>query len=254
MKDHIIDVLAKKYDRSLITDLIDSYEKIQRHYFLGNFMECLLFGGHFAEIILKILYFKIKGKKLSKIGNKQKIIEEIGNSSQLLSEVERIIIPRLIGVVHDLRNRKRSGHATEILPTKNDALLVHRITTYVLIELLMLENGMNYQHVRRLVENLIERKIPIIEVIDDVVIGDDDISIPNLILLTLYNHENGSLTRKDLLKKLEAYDLNNVQSSISKLKKKRKIYINPENKVFLTSIGRKRIEEFVARYIGEQFG
>ena len=247
LKEILINSLSLKIERKLVQDLIDSFIKMKHYLFIDKYEECLVFTGHFCETVLKIIEYNANKVILNEIRDKNNLLRKIENYTQL-SDQERIIIPRLTGSVYDIRNRKRSGHAAGILPTKNDTLLVDRVCTYILVEFLLMYYSDDIAKIHKMIDNLITRKAPFIEEIDGILLGYGNVSLQSLILYILYtNSNNGSLSRVDIISKLPTYAKVNVQNSISQLKKKNKIYENSDKKLFLTQNGSIFLEDYISK-------
>lgn len=245
MRTKIINLLSPPIDINLVNGLIDSFIKVKEYYNF-KFQEAILYAGHFCEFSWKIINFNATGTILKKITSKKKIIEEIEKLTSLTDQ-ERIIIPRITSVAYDIRNRKRSGHATDILPTKNDSYLVHRICSYVLIEFLLLYSNKKIDEIRGMLEKLIIRKAPIVEEIDGYFFGNNKTTLTDLVLYIIYVHEEGTLKRADILNLIPTHDRSTIQVIISKLKKDGKIFENPENTVFLRKKGLEFVENLILK-------
>ena len=249
MREKLIDALSVKIDKDLVEGLVDSYLKV-KNYYQHKYEECLVYGGHFCEFTWKIIEFNATKKKITKLPKKHVLFKQFEEYSAL-TEQERIIIPRLSGSIYDLRNRKRSGHATDIIPTQNDSYLVHRFCTYVIVEFLLLYHSDKLESILPLTENLIERKSPLIEEINGFYLISQIKSLTLLILYILYTSEKGTLKRQDIGAMLPEFSQRSTNSTVSRLIGERKIFETPDKFLHIRSLGLSYVEDKLDELVGK---
>ena len=128
----------------LVDALIDCFAEIKTNYILEKWEPSELNGGKFVEVAIRILQFTCFGGKYTPIGI------SIGNTFAELQRIERIPatihdsyrlhIPRCLGAIYNIRNRRGVGHLSgDINANKADALIVITISEWILAELYRLK-------------------------------------------------------------------------------------------------------------------
>ncbi|MCH7498581.1 MAG: hypothetical protein IH886_00975 [Nitrospinae bacterium] len=211
MRKKVEKILESQIDKELVKALLNAYFELKEHYYLGKHRPSELEGGRFCEVGIRCLQnlgnhkFTPFNKELKPIVEEVKALENAGGGQA--HDSIRIHIPRILLPVNDVRNRRDVGHVNgDVNPNFADSTLVMTLCDWVLAELIRLTYNCSLEEAQYIVDELVERKIPIIQEFDGFVkILNPKLTIPDKILLLLnYKNKEGAtvLQIKDWLKKV----------------------------------------------------
>jgi|SRR5882724_3935512 len=145
--------------------LLDEYQSIGQNYFEHRWTPSELSGGKFCEIVFTILDGHAKGIYA---GSPSKPADFVGacRSLEKNSHVPRsfqILIPRILPALFEVRNQRGVGHAgDDVDPNHMDATFVLSSCSWVMAELVRVYHQLTPREAQDLVDNLIERRIPLV--------------------------------------------------------------------------------------------
>jgi hypothetical protein len=155
----------------LRAELLQSYEAIARNYAEHRWRDSELDGGQFCEIVYSILHGVLIGPmpaKAFKPKNMPKACQELESKTSPTpgrpgDHSLRILIPRMIPALYDIRNNRNVGHVGgDVNPNFMDATAVYGMASWMLAELIRIFHGTTTQDAQTIVDALIERKHPLI--------------------------------------------------------------------------------------------
>ncbi len=96
-------------------------------------------------------------------GYAQELVKQPHQTQYTDLEILRILIPRLLPPLYEIRNNRGVGHVGgEVNPNLMDATAVYTMASWVLAELVRVFHGVKTAEAQAAVDALVERKIPLI--------------------------------------------------------------------------------------------
>lgn len=202
----ITTLLESTFDKSIADKLVSYYQDVVDKYFQCNWAECIVASGKFSESMRRALDLKLFGaytefnKGLSHFDANQ--LSKYENQKNAHKSF-RILIPRAIKVISDIRNERGGVHASNTPSDEIDAILVLYSVKWVLAEVVKIKSNLPPNETKILIETIAKRLIPLIWDNGDITkVMDKRVGVKDKILLLL-NHLNEPKTRSQLYKKVE---------------------------------------------------
>ena len=224
---------SAKYPQDIVDALIDSFIRIKEYYYLGKHEPAELNGGKFVEACVRLLQYKLHGRYTPLVEPIRNIVQELRNFEQTPStnpDSYRLHIPRVLLGVYNIRNRRGVGHlGGDVSPNLADSTLILSVSSWVMAELYRIHYAVPLDEAQRIVNDLVERKIPLVYEVKDI----KRVLVPNLsmkdqtlvLLYSAYPHHlsisellyfteysNPSVYRKKILNKLHRQRLINCSN------------------------------------------
>ncbi len=184
--------LARAYDPTLVDEILSAYEETKRNFHAGGLRLAEVEGGRFCEAAFRML--ELDGKQpRTPIGTELKTDELIRRLQALpgatFTDSIRLHIPRALRLVYDIRNKRDAAHLADgIDPNLQDATLVVTVLDWVLAEFIRMHHGVAANEAQRIVEQLVTRQVPAIELIDGFPkVLRTDLRASQFVLVLLYN-------------------------------------------------------------------
>lgn len=161
---------------------------------VSNFMEhrwdsSELSGGRFCEVVYSILDGHASGSYAATPSKPSNFVQACRNleSNTSVPRSFRILIPRLLPALYEIRNNRNVGHVGgDVNPDPMDSSAVVSMTSWILSELIRVFHSISTEEAQQLVDSLVERRIPIVWKGEEVRrVLNPDLSLRNHILLLL---------------------------------------------------------------------
>lgn len=157
-------ILKSKYPSDVVKVIIDAYREIEGNYILGKWKASELDAGHFVEGVRRALESELFGSftpigtDLPKFhdGELKKYEQAAGDESF------RILIPRALKAVFNIRNKRGVGHVGAISPNEMDATYIVYTAKWVLAELIRLASGTDPTSAQKAIDSIVERRLSLI--------------------------------------------------------------------------------------------
>jgi len=162
--------ISTNHGLSLLPDTLRNPLLHEFNSIVGNFMEhkwapSELSGGRFCEIVYTILQgygvgsYPAAPTKPSNFVHACRRLE----TSMGLPRSFRILIPRLLPALYEIRSNRNVGHVGgDVTPDLMDSSAVVAIASWILAELIRVLHGVSTEEAQQLVDNLAERRIPLV--------------------------------------------------------------------------------------------
>ena len=241
--------LKTVFPDDLVEALLDSYIEIKTNFIIDKWEPAELNGGKFVEATIRILQFVCFGTHTpigTSIRNTFAELQRIEQSPSTILDSYRLHIPRCLGSIYNIRNRRGVGHLSgDINPNKADALLIVTISEWVLAELYRINYTISLPKAQELVNNLVTRKFELVFEINGVKrVLNPKLKIKEQILLLLYADNNQYLTIDNLCSYLKYKNKNYLKNKIlTEIDKQQLIELTEDDKVFLLPPGMKCVED-----------
>lgn len=209
--------------KGLRDELLASFEEISRNYRETKWEPSELNGGKLCEVAYSIIKgfadnnFPSKAFKPKNMVDACRDLEKHPNGT--LSRSFRILIPRMIIGLYEVRNNRGVGHVGgDVNPNQMDAILVFIMSKWILSEFVRVFHGATTEEASAAVESLMSREVPWIwKVGKSQRVLKQGLTMKNQVLLMLYaqpqvvkesqlfqwiEHSNRSVFRRDVLRAL----------------------------------------------------
>jgi hypothetical protein len=127
----------------------------------------------------------------------------------------RVLIPRLLPVLYEIRNNRGVGHVGgDVDPNHMDAEAVQAMASWAMAELVRIFHGVKTDEAQQTVDALVERKSPLIWAVGEIKrVLDPKMSAKNQVLVLLH-HSTGWVSATDLLKWVEYSNASMFRSKV----------------------------------------
>jgi hypothetical protein len=133
-------------------------------------------GGKFCETVYSILEGAISGKFPAKPSKPKDMVQGCrafealpGDSKRVGDRSLRILIPRVVLPLYEIRNNRGVGHVGgEVDPNFLDATAVYGMASWILAELVRIFHGVSTLEAQETVDSLVERNVPLVWKIGEV--------------------------------------------------------------------------------------
>ncbi|MGB8993158.1 MAG: hypothetical protein WCD80_13975 [Desulfobaccales bacterium] len=183
-------VLKAKFPYDIVDALLNAYGEIEENFVLKKWKASELDAGHFVEAARRILEFDLTGiytpisQKLPNFSDT--VLKSYENASG--DESFRILIPRALKAIYNIRNKRGVGHISDVSPNEMDSTYILYTVKWVLAELVRLASGLTVPETQKLIESITERKMDIVwKEIDFTRILHTSIIARDKILILLYD-------------------------------------------------------------------
>jgi len=237
--------------KSLRDELVACYQAIVTNFSEGRWEPAELNGGKFCEVVYSIVLgalngsFPTRASKPANMVDACKALESIPSSSNGARSL-RILIPRLLPFLYEIRNNRGVGHVGgEVSPNAADSANVLSATSWVMAELVRIFHGMELKEAQALVNALVNRRHPLVWSIDDLKrVLDPSLKKSEQVLVLLYS-EAGWLDVEVLRSWVEYANKTQFKSKIlSALHKSREIEFDQKGgRVQITPKGLVEVEK-----------
>jgi hypothetical protein len=235
--------------------LLESYQHIMSNYLERRWEPSELNGGKFCEVVYSIIDGAVKGSFPASAGKPADMLaacraleREPAAPSRVGDRSLRLLIPRVLPVLYEIRNNRGVGHVGgDVNANQMDAEFVQATASWVMAELVRIFHGTTTKEAQESVDALVERKTPVIWEVEGVKrVLDIEMSARDQVLMLLH-HSAGWVSATDLLKWVEYSNASVFRSSLlRRLHKERLIE-------FDTAGGRARISPRGAKEVEEEF-
>ena len=145
--------------------LLSEYQSIIQNFSEHRWSPSELSGGKFCEIVHGILDGQAKGtyaaspSKPNDFVSACRALESNANAPRSF----QILIPRLLPALYEVRNRRGVGHVGgDVDPNHMDATFVVTSCNWIMAELVRFFHNVSIRAAQELVDNLVERRVPLI--------------------------------------------------------------------------------------------
>lgn len=216
---------------SLRDPLLETYREIASNFAEHRWSPSELEGGKFCEVVYWICHGFITGTYVAtptKPGNMKadsNALERNSDTGKSGDHSLRILIPRMLPALYDIRNNRGVGHVGgDVDPNFMDASAVYSMASWILAELVRVFHNVKTDEAEAAVNGLVERKTPLIWSAGTAKrVLDTKMTTVEQTLLLLHQ-ASGWVSEDDLLKSIEYSNPSMYRSNVLvRLHKTRKI-------------------------------
>jgi hypothetical protein len=246
VREKIITNLASSIDRSIVLDLVESYEQLLVEHRSGDLEAALTKGGRFVEHTLRIIEFVLTKTIPAEIKSVKKSVQRLENETTL-PESLRLLIPRAVyGMIYNLRSKRDAVHVKEIDPTPIDVSLAVAAASWVMAELLRLYHVSDDKVVAQAMAALSRTNIPFVEVVNGETFVGQKVPAAIEILLLLAHVNPDGITRKAIGNAAKCSQPS-VTNSLKALMNDRFVHLSANKEHFITTTGEQYLADWLAR-------
>jgi hypothetical protein len=186
--------------------LLSSYREMASYYIEGKWGPAELDGGKLAEIVYTIISDVLKGTtsaaplKPPQMLQACQALEKLPASSSRVGDRSlRILIPRMLPVLYEVRNNRNVGHVGgDVDPNHMDATVVYSMSSWLIAELVRIFHVVSTTEAQETVDALVERKSLLVWAVGDKKrVLDPNLSAKDQALILLHQ-SIGWVPQKDL--------------------------------------------------------
>lgn len=190
--------------------LLEEYQKIASNYAEQRWEPSELSGGKFSECAYWICHDFVTGSTTatpSKPGNMRGdcyAIESKANTGKPGDRSLRILIPRLLPGLYEIRNNRGVGHiGGDVNPNHMDATVIYSMASYIVAELVSVFHQVSTAEAQEAVDAIVERKFALVWDAGQVKrVLDHEMKTSDQTLLLLHQ-ASGWVAEKDLVASTE---------------------------------------------------
>ena len=205
--------------------LVACYNEIARNFAERRWEPAELNGGKFCEVVYTILdgatssaYAKNPSKPARMADSCRALEGKPANASRLGDRSLRILIPRILPILYEIRNNRGVGHVGgDVDPNFQDAVAVYQMASWIMAELVRIFHQISLADAQQTVNGLVERKHPVIWEHGDIRrVLDPALSKGDQSLFLLYSG-NGWINDKELAEWVEYQNLTDFRNKVLRL-------------------------------------
>jgi len=236
--------LAAGIPADLVTEVVAAYEEAKTRFHRRDYRPSSVEGARFSEAVIRVLEWATTGTYTPVGGNLPKSVPNMIKQFENVSGVDdglRIHIPRTLQAVYDIRNKRNVAHLGSIEIGLQDSGLVVHILDWVMTELVRLYHNVPAAEAQKIIEDIVKKEVPAIQVIDGFPRLLKDVPGTDHILLLLYREGAGGIDRSTFLTWLPTVHRRNFATSIGRLDQRHHIHQSGD-RIFLTDKGIAEVE------------
>jgi len=236
--------------KALRTRLIERYETLKSHYLKGNHEACGMAAGRFAEVMIRILQNELTGSYTALGERLRPFDRETGALGQLPKtagpESLRLIMPRALGFLYTLRNKRGIGHeGGDVDANEIDAATCVRTADWCLSELIRVVHAVSLEEAQALLDAIAEREVPYVWATAGVKrVLDPKLNAREQVLVLLYSDPESAVPVEDLFEWVEYGRKDHFRTSVlTPLHRARLVEFDKDtNTVLLSPLGATQTE------------
>jgi DNA-binding transcriptional ArsR family regulator len=153
--------------KRLAEELVRQYVRLKTRAWAGDHEGVQETGGKLAEHALRATQH-LAGQthvalrtEIRNMKQQCEALEKLPRSAA--DDALRVVLPRVVQTLYTLRNKRSGGHtASEVDPSRSDALLTERIADWIMAEFFRIGNELPLDQAEAAVAALVERRLPVV--------------------------------------------------------------------------------------------
>ena len=205
MKNKILNILTKSYNKELANIVVDSFKTISDNYELKLWKPSEVDGGIFVEAVRRIIELELFGSYTPINKNLPNFDDQVLHKYENATGDEsfRMLIPRALKSIYNIRSKRGATHIKSISPNLMDSTYILFSTKWVLAELVRIKSNLDACETQLIIDQIVDIKIDIIWKENDIErVLNTKISKKDQILVLLFYK---SPRKDDELRKITEY-------------------------------------------------
>ncbi len=241
----------------LRSPLFKSYQEIITNFAEHRWEPSELNGGKFCEVVYTIIKGVLDGsfpsapsKPRDMVGACRALEGIAPQASRIGDRSLRILIPRVLPPLYEIRNNRGVGHAgADVDPNFMDATAVYAMASWTLAELVRIFHAISTKEAQETVDALVERKVGLVWEVEDIRrVLDPKMKKGDQALVLLYSRPSWVL-EQELFQWVEYSDANMFRKQVLLvLHKKRLIeYDEGQHRARISPLGSKQVDDRILK-------
>jgi hypothetical protein len=237
--------------------LFHSYQEIVTNFAEHRWEPSELNGGKFCEVVYTIISGILGGSFPSKPSKPKSMLfacqalEKIpGLATRVGDHSLRILIPRVLPVLYDIRSNRGVGHVGgDVDPNFMDASAVYAMASWTLAELVRIFHGITTKEAQETVDALVERKIALVWEVEQIKrVLDPGMNKADQTLVLLYSKPSW-VPEQDLFNWVEYSNANDFRKNILRILHKNRLieYDALQHRARISPLGSKQVEQQILK-------
>jgi hypothetical protein len=246
------ELLKKRYPPELVDALLNAHKEIEENYSLEKWRATEVDAGQFVEAVRRVIEFELQGKQYTPLDRpisrfNEGVLQQYERADG--DESFRMLIPRVLRGVYEVRNKRGGGHLAGVSPNTMDATLVLGNVKWVLAELVRLASGLPPEQRQKLVDDIVERKLDILWKHGEITrVLDTGLTANEQVLVLLY--DRAPQTVEELRRTIEYKNPTRFRQLLGKLHDSRLIEVLGDDKCLISPKGVREAEAILKRRRG----
>lgn len=240
-------LLKTKYPGALVDALLDAYLEIERNFVLKKWKASELDSGHFVEAARRIIEHELTGshtplnRSLTAFSDAVLRQYETAQGDESL----RLLIPRALKAIYNIRNKRGVGHIGAVSPNEMDSTYILYTCKWVLAELVRLASGLQPHETQQVMAGIVERRISVLWKEPDVTaVLDPTMTAKEQTLILLYDQSPQS---EDELRAIVDYkNASKYRQLLKELHRKKLIFRTDSGRCLILPPGVNEAERLLA--------
>lgn len=215
--DELIASLETSLPKEVLVEMLKAYNQLKINFYLRKFRPTELDGARFAECILRLLEYVDIGSytPFGTTLRSEQIINRIANNTSLPTTI-RILIPRLVRVILDIRNKRDVAHVGgEVNPNYSDSIFITHSVDWILTEIVRHYHSTSVDEAAKAVSAINEVQVPIVDDINGFMrVLDPNLKASDKVLIILYSKQPESVSESDLRNWIEYKNPTNFRDKV----------------------------------------
>ena len=255
MVAHIVEqvrrILEARYPSDLVSELIRAYTDVRTNYHLGKYKPTEVEAGFFVECVRRVLSIELFGTVIP-LGSPLPNFDHKAMSEYATAHGKdpafTLHIPRVLWSIYVVRNQRGAAHVAQVSPNKMDSMYVVAGCDWVMAELVRQASTLPPEECQALIDQLVERKVPIIWSDGTVKrVLDTKRTAREQVLILLYSEQGQRLTESDLIRFVEYKNASAFRSKVLGPLHKERLIERRDGWCQLTFKGVREAENLIAR-------
>ena len=241
--------LKAKYPHEVCDALLAAYREIEENFTLRKWKASELDAGHFVEAARRIIEHQLFGSytpiNVSLINFNDTELRRFENA--VGDESLRMLIPRSLKAIYNIRNKRGVGHIGPISPNEMDATYILYSAKWILAELVRLATGANTSDTQKLIEAIIERRVGLLWKHEGIArILENKMPTREKVLVLLFDSSPQHIQK--LQQATEYQNTSNFRRILKLLHQQRIVELEVDGQVHLTPKGLPEAEKILLKY------
>lgn len=241
--------LKTKYPADVCDALLEAYREIEANFSLQKWKTAELDAGHFVEASRRLLEHELFGnhtpigKSLPTFSDGELKKYESAQGDESL----RMLIPRVLKSIFNIRNKRGIGHLGVISANEMDSTLILYNVKWVLAEFVRLSTGANPNETQKMIDSIVERRIGLLWKHEGITrILESKMNARDQVLILLF--DASPLAESDIQSIIEYKNTTNFRKILQRLHTARMIDWTKGGQAFITPKGSDAAEAAILKF------
>lgn len=241
--------LKARYPADVCDALLESYREIEENFSLQKWKVTELDAGHFVEASRRLIEHELFGshtsigKNLPSFNDAELKRYENAQGDESL----RMLIPRVLKSIFNIRNKRGIGHLGVISANEMDSTLILYNVKWVLAEFVRLATGTDPNTTQKMLDSIVERRVGVLWKHQGITrVLESKMDARDQVLVLLF--DSSPLREADLQRIIEYKNTTNFRKILKRLHVSRMIDWTQGGPAFITPKGSAQAEAVILKF------